>query len=176
MIYISLMIIVFITIFLYEHNTKSYAFSSKPSNSEAAERLTYKDYYNSRYEFSIRYPDNLKMGEESANGDGVVFTDEDGNVKLTVYGSNNIFGATVKSAYNDTLREIPKVSYKKQSGNWYLVSWVKNNKIIYKKEVVGEGSINTLIFEYPLTQKKLYDEFLQNLNTYFKTPGIGETH
>lgn len=174
---ISLVTGIFITIFLFLHNhNKYYVFSSKATYLKAAERLTYKNYYNQRYKFSIKYPDNLVKGEESTNGDGITLTNENGDVKLIVFGSNNIFDVTAKSAYEDTLKEIKNASYKKQSGNWYVVSWVKNDKIIYKKEVVGDGSINTLIFEYPLTQKKLYDEFLQNLDSYFKTPGIGEVH
>lgn len=174
---ILLVVGIFITIFLFLHNdNKHYVFSSKATYLKVAERLTYKDYYNNRYKFSIKYPDNLIKGEESTNGDGITFTNENGNVKLIVFGSNNIFDTTAKSAYEDTLKEIKNVAYKKQSENWYVISWVKNNKIIYKKEVVGDGSINTLIFEYPLTEKKLYDEFLQNLDSYFKTPGIGEAH
>lgn len=168
---------IFITIFLFLHsNNKYYVSSSKATYLRVVERLTYKNYYNQRYKFSIKYPGNLIKGEESTNGDGITLTNENGDVKLIVFGSNNIFDATAKSAYEDTLKEIKNASYKKQSGNWYVISWVKDNKIIYKKEVVGDGSINTLIFEYPLTQKKLYDEFLQNLGSYFKAPEIDKAH
>lgn len=162
--------------FFNNNNTNKYAFSTKEVSSKAVERLAYKDYYNGRYGFSIKYPSNLIIGTESDNGDGITLSDETGSTKLIVYGSNNVLDATAKSAYIDTLKEIPKVLYKKQSGNWYVVSWTHNNKIIYKKEVVGKGSINTLIFTYSSSQKELYDEFLQNLKSYFKTPGISEVH
>jgi len=180
---ISLVTGVFITIFLFSYNNnnnnnniKNYVFSSKIVHSKVTESFTYENYYNSRYKFSIKYPSDLKKGEESANGDGNIFTNKSGSVKLTVFGNNNVFDTTPKSAYKDALKEVSNISYKIQLGNWYVISWVKNNKIIYKKEVVGKGSINTLILEYPLTQKKLYDTFLLNLNIYFKTPGINEAH
>lgn len=173
----SLLAGILITTFLFFYNgINKPAFSTKTANSEVTERLTYKDYYNIRYGFSIKYPSNLIKGTEPENGDGMTFTDGTGSTKLLVFGSNNVFNATAKSAYNDTLKEIPKVSYKKQFGNWYVVSWVEDNKIVYKKEVVGKGSINTLIFKYPVSQKELYSGFLQSLKSYFKTPGINEAH
>ncbi|WP_411680096.1 hypothetical protein [Clostridium thailandense] len=175
---ISIFMGIFILIFsfLYTDNNTSYVYNSRVTISKVTEGFTYADYYNSRYEFSIKYPSILINGNESENGDGITLIDESGMVKLTVFGSNNIFDITPSQAYKNALKEVKKASYKKQKDNWYAISWIKDNKIIYKKEVVGKGSINTLIFEYPLTQKKLYDEFLLNLNNYFKTPGIHEVH
>lgn len=45
----------------------------------------------------------------------------------------------------------------------------KINKI---GEIVGSGSINTLVIKYPSRQKEICDEIITHLNSSFKTPSI----
>ncbi|MPN08830.1 hypothetical protein SDC9_156116 [bioreactor metagenome] len=106
---------------------------------------------------------------------GLEFYNDNG-VKLTVYGNNNAVEHSVDTVYNEVLEKAINVSYKQQSGNWYAVSWIQNDKIIYQKGIVGKGSINTLIFQYPISEKDVYDEFLQKLDSYFQTPKVDEAH
>lgn len=48
-------------------------------------------------------------------------------------------------------------------------------RLAYKDYYNGRYGFS-IIFTYHSSQKELYDEFLQNLKSYFKTPGISEVH
>lgn len=132
----------------------------------------YVSYQNSRFRFSIKYPDTFRPILVSDNNDGIKLANEDESSILTVYGSNNAFRETVISAYEKAIKEHRNISYKKQKGNWFVVSWSEGNTIFYQKSVVGKGSINTFIFEYPADEKSMYDPIVSVLNKSFKTPGI----
>lgn len=151
--------------------------SSNANNSTPSKDVTYENYANSRFGFSIDYPSSLSNRNTSDNGDGIILTNEAGDAKLTVSGSNNALNSTAQSAYNDAIsNNTNNISYKVQSGNWFILSWTEGNKIVYEKEVVGTGSMNTFILEYPINQKDMYAPIVERLNKSFKTPSLGEAH
>jgi len=148
--------------------------AAEKAEAEKANRLTYTKYHNSRYGFTITYPNHLIMGDPPSNGDGQTFSSPDGST-LTVYGSNNIFDETAYTLYDNLLQSVGDVSYSEQLDNWYAVLGYDHEDMIYKREVVGSGSINTLIFTYPPELDSKYTEFLNNMNTYFETPNLDES-
>lgn len=140
------------------------------------QKVTYKVYGNGRFGFSIEYPSTFKVKLIPANDDGRIFASQDGKAELTVSGINNILNETPTSAYNSLLKEHKNASYKKRGGNWFVLSWIEGNKIVYEKQVVGTGSINTFVIKYPLNQNKYYDPIVAHLDASFKTPGIKDCH
>lgn len=140
------------------------------------EEIVYKLYKNGRYEFSIEYPSMLQPQQLPANGDGIRLSTPDGSTELTVSGINNVLNDTVVSEYNKLVNEHSDASYKKQQDNWFIVSWVEGDKIVYEKRVIGSGSSNTFIIKYPISKKDYYDPIISHLNSTFNTPGIGEGH
>ena len=142
----------------------------------SANDISYEVYYNDRFDFSIKYPDDFITETLPANGDGIVLKNLDGNAELTVSGINNLLGDTAESCYDDFIKSHEKISYKKQNDNWFVASWLEDDNILYQKEVVGTGSINTFIIKYPLNEQEYYDEVIISLLESFETPGISETH
>lgn len=142
---------------------------------EQPEQFIYKNYINVRYQYSIMYPNILKIIDSPTNGDGNNLQSTDGEVTLTIYGCNNVLDETVDSKYSLAIKD-DEISYKKQSGNWFVTSYIEDDKIIYQKTVVGKGSINTFSFKYPISQKDKYSEVVEQLNKSFKTPSIDEAH
>lgn len=140
------------------------------------EEVTYKLYKNGRYDFSIEYPSILQSKQLSANGDGIRLSTTDGSTELTVSGINNVSNETVVSEYNKLVSEHSNASYKKQQDNWFIVTWVEGDKIVYEKRVIGSGSSNTFIIKYSISNKDYYDSIISHLNSTFNTPGIGEGH
>jgi len=47
---------------------------------------------------------------------------------------------------------------------------------VYKKAVVGSGSVNSFVIKYPLAQKEIYDPIIERLISTFKTPEIDSMH
>lgn len=142
---------------------------------ERFNQFIYKLYTNARYQYSIMYPNNLTMLEAPTNGDGRGFKSMDGEVELSIYGSNNISNDTVNSMYSSAIKN-GNISYKKQFGNWYVISYIEGNKVAYEKTVVGKGSTNTFIFKYPINQKEKYSKAVEELNKSFKTFALDEAH
>ncbi|WP_312459060.1 hypothetical protein [Proteiniclasticum sp.] len=141
---------------------------------EKANKITYKKYHNERYGFTISYPDYFIKGEPPANGDGLSFTGSDGT-SLSVSGSNNVMDDTAYSLYDNLLNSVDGVIYAEQNDNWYAVIGSDQDMMVYKREVVGSGSINTIVFYFPPEHHDKYKEYLNNMNIYFETPYIEES-
>jgi tetratricopeptide (TPR) repeat protein len=137
---------------------------------------SYKSYINDRFAFSIDYPITFIASPSPTNNDGITLSSQDGNTELTVSGINNVLNQTPTSAYNDLLKDHSNAAYKDQESNWFVVSWLEGDKIVYEKSVVGSGSMNTFIIKYPSKQKDYYNSIVSQLNSSFKTPGIELAH
>ena len=123
--------------------------NSEENNSTESEAINYLNYSNSRYGFKIQYPDFLIEQPAPENNDGRAFRSEDGEITLTASGGNNIFESTVESEYSASLTDLPNISYSNLGDRSYVVSWEEGDIVFYKCEIVGPGSINTFILEYP---------------------------
>ena len=137
--------------------------------------VSYKQYANSRFGFSIEYPDTFATAS-SDNGDGTTLSSPDGSAVLTVSGSNNVLGDTVTTMYNTLLAEHSDASDKAYGDDWAAVSWISGDNIIYEKCVVGSGSVNTFVFKYPAAQKDYYKSIITYIDASFKTPGVGDSY
>jgi hypothetical protein len=140
------------------------------------EDISYKEYYNERFEFSIEYPNTFVTTMLPANGDGIILESLDGSTKLTVSGSNNVLESTVESFVDDFINNHEDITFKEQKDNWFVASWIEGDKILYMKKVIGIGSSNTFIFEYPIEEKEYYDQVVNKLIESFDTPGILEAY
>ena len=150
--------------------------AEKDSKTIQEQQVSYKQYTNARFGFSIQYPSSFVTKTTPDNNDGIILAAPDGSAELTISGNNNVLNETALSSYNNLLKSHSNASYKSQKGNWSVVSWIDGDKIVYEKEVVGKGSINTFIIKYPLAQKSSYDSIISQLNSTFKTPSIDTSH
>lgn len=119
------------------------------------------------------YPNNLIAVEETANGNMLKSDDE--NVSLQIYGTNNASHATIDSIYNQAIKN-NEMYYKVKSGNWFVISYIEGDKIIYQKKVVGKGSIDTFIFKFPSNQKAEYTKVVGMIEKSFKAPSTNKAH
>jgi len=138
--------------------------------------VLYKKYTNSRFGFSLDYPDTFITKVVPDNNDGIILASLEGNTELTVSGINNVLNETAQSLYSNLLKEHSNATYKKQEDNWLIVSWVEGDKIFYQKSIVGVGSIDTFLIKYPIKQRDAYDLIVAHLNLSFKTPSIDISH
>lgn len=149
---------------------------SQNTNKASEQQVSYKQYDNNRFGFSIEYPIDFTVKVDPANNDGCIFQSSDGKVELTVSGINNVLNDTAISEYNKLLSQHSDATYKKQENNWFEVSWVDGNNIIYEKNVIGTGSMNTFVIKYPSSQKDNYSAIVSHLISTFKTPGVDSAH
>lgn len=132
-------------------------------------------YVNERYGFQMSYPAFLISAPIPANGDGMRMYDKKGFV-LVASGINNESEITFQSELNSQWESIGKVTYRIRGNNWFAISGVKENKIIYIKSYIGTGSINHLYIEYPKDQKERYDKIVEAIAKSFVPGDLYKRH
>lgn len=134
----------------------------------------YETYYNSRYNYSISYPrETLFPQGESDNGDGQTFLSRDGQARLSVYGSENIFEQSLEELFREESRggqsdDLTRVvTYKVLKKDWFVISGLSSGKVFYKKTILRNGRFKSFLFEYPETQKNIFNAVTTRLASSF---------
>lgn len=143
------------------------------SQSEQSKELGYRKYKNEKFSYSIMYPDNLKIGTETTNGNEL--KSDDGRVSLQLYGNSNESNDTTDSLYNKAIKN-NNMYYKVKSKNWFVISYTEGNEIVYQKKVVGKTSTKTFIFKFPANEKGKYASVVDKLEKSFKTSSTNNGH
>jgi len=114
----------------------------------------YGEYTNPRYGFTALWPSSFRAEPPPEDGDGQAWAAPDGRVLLSAYGANNTLGYSARQDEAADARGV-SVVYSNISGNVVTVSGYKNSgrTIVYQRDVVGPGAIDTLYWSYPASQK-----------------------
>lgn len=122
----------------------------------------YNVYKNGRLGYSVKYPNHMKEGTRSQNGDGARFRSPNGEANFTVYGYfNNVYmnDRTIKNEYNDVLDAYGRsTTYKVLKSNYFVVSGKKEGKIFYHVTKWKDDIGVTAILEYDEEYKASYDK------------------
>jgi len=134
--------------------------------------VLYASYLNARYGYAISYPSTfLRPEPESDNGDGRKFTTSDNSVLLTVWGENNVTGATLRSLYKgqaDAVAPGRVVSYKVIKPQWFVVSWSENGRLFYRKTIARKEGFATFILEYDEGKRGTFDPMVPAIAASFR--------
>jgi len=118
----------------------------------------YDQYTNARYGFTTLWPSSLQIQAQPADNDGQKWASPDGRVQMLAFGSNNIHDYSPRQD-EVAAAQAMSVTYANVSGNVVTVSGYMDNRqaIIYRRDVVGPGAIDTLYWSYPASQKAKWD-------------------
>jgi hypothetical protein len=118
----------------------------------------YVKYTNLRYGFTVFWPSSFRAQPPPVNGDGQTWTSPDGQVLLSAYGTNNLSDYSPGQDEAIDARSM-SVVYENISGKVVTLSGYKNSgrTIVYQRDVVGPGAIDTLYWSYPASQKAQWD-------------------
>jgi hypothetical protein len=132
-------------------------------------------YRNVRYGFSFSIVKGLKSERSPDNGDGIRLKNGKG-FSISAYGSNNVLTATLLDEVKSQSRTLDKVTYRAKGKNWYVLSGLKGSKVVYIKGFVGDGSINTMLLEYPKNDERAYDALVTQLSRGFRPGNLRTAH
>jgi hypothetical protein len=129
-----------------------------PLSSQGSSAPGYDTYTNPRYGFTALWPSFFRAQPPPADGDGQAWASPDGRVLLSAYGTNNIFSYSPRQDEAADTHSL-FVVYTNISGNVVTVSGYKDNgrTIVYQRDVVGPGAIDTIYWSYPANQKARWD-------------------
>ena len=137
----------------------------------------YNEYANPRYGFTALWPSSLRAQPPPEDGDGQAWTSPDGQVLLTAYGTNNVLNYSPEQDEAADARLL-SVVYVNISGDIVTVSGYTNNgrTIVYQRDVVGPGSIDTLYWSYPANQKAQLDAAVTQTALAFQPGNVTTAH
>jgi hypothetical protein len=143
----------------------------------ASADASYRTYTNARFGFTTSYPNGFAVQPPPVNGDGREWTTDHGRVSLAAYGQNNVDGTTPKRQAAQDARGM-RVVYRRVSGKVVTVSgYVQGGRVIvYRRDVVGRGSINTLVWRYPRSQKARWDAAVAATASRFRPGDVASPH
>jgi len=126
--------------------------SSPAANNSPSIPAGYDQYTNARYGFTTLWPSSLQIQAQPADNDGQKWASPDGRVQMLAFGSNNIHDYSPRQD-EVAAAQAMSVTYANVSGNVVTVSGYMDNRqaIIYRRDVVGPGAIDTLVFGDPVS-------------------------
>lgn len=118
-------------------------------------------YYNGRFMYLVKYPDNFYTLFESDNGDGCELTD--GCATIRLYSRYNIDNDSSRTVHDYAVSNINQdMYYELVKDSFYIISWVENGNVMYRKVFVNDRII-TLEFEYSTEYKNIYDKMITEM-------------
>jgi hypothetical protein len=136
----------------------------------------YNRYTNPRFGFTTLWPTGFTAQPPPEDGDGQEWTDEGGKVSLTTYGDDNVLHHTPSedlTAISSGLR----VTYSNISGDIVTVSGYSGPRtIVYERDAVGAGSIDSLLWRYPSDQRSTWQAANTRTALAFTPGDLSSTH
>ncbi len=131
--------------------------------------LVYQRYYNSRFGYEIDFPSPiLKALPEADNGDGRHFDSNDGEIRLSCWGSLK-HDTSIDDDYKRVLQEIGAgCTYKSRKANWFVVSGLKEGKVWYKRTIELENEFVTFEITYPHELLEYMNPVVSRISKSFK--------
>ncbi len=137
-----------------------------PSKPSAPLSSDYKLYTNSQYGFSCAYPDGFYMdGTDKTAVASLRSSDYTAFMNIRAQKHD---GSSAEAAMNNYLAYYGAPVLSKQSGdNWYIASFVQNDRVFYRKAYI-EGD-NLICFDFSCRQREYenYESDLAYIGTYF---------
>jgi hypothetical protein len=150
---------------------------SPPVSPQGLATSGYGRYTNARYGFMMLWPTSLKAESPQSDGSGQIWISADGRTTLFAYGANNVLSYSPRQ---DEVAESQglRVVYSNISGNVVTVSGYKNNgrTIVYQRDVVGSGAIDTLLWRYPASEKAQWDTAVALSVQTFQAGNVATEH
>ncbi|WML54338.1 hypothetical protein RCG17_06740 [Neobacillus sp. PS3-12] len=144
------------------------ATTHKPSSEE----FMYKSFKNSRFGFTVQYPDTFTVGPEPTNNDGRQFNN--GECEIVAYGSFVVDGDTIQRDYEQAISDAKaSIAYQKLGDNWFVISYKDVNNIVYEKAIIQDGVSYNLKITYPSSRQAKYGSMVTHIVNSF-APGHGE--
>lgn len=146
-----------------------------PSTGPAA--AGFRVYRNARYGFRTGYPAGFAAGQPPQNGDGLRWTDGSGTVSLVAFGANNVNARSVRQVQADDASGV-HVTYSNISGDDVTTSGLTagDTQILYRRDVVGPGSIDSLQWTYPASDKARWDAAVATTAAAFTAGDVSRSH
>ena len=131
---------------------------------------TYGWYINHKYGYAVAWPKKLltALGESQA-GDGQIFKAPDGQAELRCWARfNSVEDKSLKALFKMAHQE-PRlhVTYKHIGKDFFVISGIEDNKIIYRKTIKSNEITATFILTYTKSHSDVFNHVVGDIVKYF---------
>lgn len=135
-------------------------------------------YENARFGTRIEYDPTLFLPRPPPeNGDGRSFRAPAGQAGFVVFGQHDAFGFDAGKRMREDIARgaFDAVSYRQQGTDWYVISGLRGDEIVYRRVIHGaqDGVIHVFEITYPKAQRALYDDPVRRMSLSFAAPAHG---
>jgi hypothetical protein len=148
-----------------------------------AQNLDWRPYVNERFGYSIDIPAGfLRPLPPPENGDGLAFESADGQVSVSVFGSNNALAWSFDEYFEAALarEDLGRVTYQRKDDSWYVLSGYRpaptskwTGEVIFYERVAIDSSgsaISGLLILFPPAMKEFMDPIVTRLSRSLTAP------
>lgn len=132
----------------------------KPSSPQ--DEVSYKQYVNGRFHYSVDYPEGFIKTMVPANNDGVEMRNPNDYAVLVASGSYvfESIGKEYQRALNDVKGNL---GYHEQGSNWYVITWIQNGSLYYMKTIYKDKTRASFRLKYPAEMKDKYNPIIEHM-------------
>lgn len=135
-------------------------------------------YENARFGYVLDIPPGYAGEGESDNGDGQMFTSEDGTQTLLAFGGDSIgngFEDTIATAMQSARDEGWSLSYERVTPSWASFSGTRNGIIVYARAIAlcGGEQFASFQLEYPERDLKAMNPVVERMVRSLEATGAG---
>lgn len=137
------------------------------STSNKNNSFIYNTYHNSRFAYSIPYPDIYDKSTESDNGDGITFQSTDGFNTMTIWGSYNINNDTGKSLLKEAENRVSHISHRASDAKSYSLDYDGGEEeepiLFHEAGYISNNTIISYILSYRESEKDKYTKAITHI-------------
>ena len=134
---------------------------------DESSKADYVKYKNEKYSFYNDFPKGLTIITPLNNNDGLIASSEDGKIVVMVWGMFNTQNLSNEYIFAQELVKVPIVNYKFIGDKSNVVSWIEDDDIYYKMQIVSNSEICSFLIQYPLDNKIEMDNVVTSVADSF---------
>ena len=132
---------------IVERMANSMKKSSSIENNSNISDITYKNYYNEYYGYSMDYPTSSDFYISTNTNEGMEIKSNDENVYISLAYDYDTYGDDLQAAYNRAVSENPDAVYKFLGKTFFTITYEENGLLIFRKTVYDRVN-NMYIYLY----------------------------
>ena len=144
--------------------------SSSTQSKTSTSNVTYSNYYNSYFGYSVDYPVGSNFYISLNNNYGIGIDSNDENVYISVLYSYDEYGDNLQQAYNRAVSEYPNAPYKFLGKTFFTITYEENGLLVFRKTVydrVNDGYIY-LYVSFPPEYKEYMTPIVEKMANSIK--------
>ena len=116
-------------------------------------------YVNERFPFAVEVPalfTNAVVIPD--NGDGIILSDAEDKARFRASGGRLVDKVTIRAFFESERKSLAvKPAYEKLGKNFFVLSWIEDGNIHYRKLILNEDAWSDMEISYPPERKKEFD-------------------